>query len=63
MVSGVSAKCVNLCLSRISDNGTYVWLAGVFRRSRGSCHVVCIPQSFALHLMQRNCVYASVFCV
>jgi len=63
-VGEVSAKCVTFCLSRVSNNSTYVWLVGVFRRrSRGSCRVVCILQSFALHLMQSNCVYASVFYV
>jgi len=38
-VSGVSAECVTLCLSLVSNNGTSVWLASVFR---SSCRVVCI---------------------
>jgi hypothetical protein len=64
VVSGVSAECVTLCLSLVSNNGTCVWLAGVFRRSRGSCRVVCILQSFMLTLDVKELrLCASAVCV
>ena len=51
VVSLVSAECVTY-LSWVSNDGTYVWLVGVFHTcSRGSCCVVSILQSFALHMM------------
>ena len=63
MVSGVSAKCVTLCLSRFSNNGTCVWLAGVFRRRSGGLCRVYSPVICATFDAKELRLCVSVLCV